>query len=41
MTVDFSQPDEAKAFLRQFKEVLKTRFEQPDIWITAHDVDLI
>ena len=41
VTVDSSEPDEAKAFLRQYKEVLKARFEQLDIWITAHDVDLI
>jgi hypothetical protein len=39
--VDSSQPDEARTFLRQYKEVLKARFEQLDIWITAHDVDLI
>jgi hypothetical protein len=41
VTVDSSQPDEARTFLRQYKEVLKARFEQLDIWITAHDVDLI
>jgi hypothetical protein len=41
VTVDSSEPDEAKAFLRQYKEVLKARFEQLDIWMTAHDVELI
>ena len=41
VTVDSSQPDEAKGFLRQYKEVLKARFEQEDIWITAHDVEVI
>jgi hypothetical protein len=41
VTVDSSEPGEAKAFLRQYKEVLKARFEQLDIWMTAHDVELI
>jgi hypothetical protein len=41
VTVDSSEPDEAKAFLSQYKEILKVRFEQLDIWITAHDVDVI
>jgi hypothetical protein len=41
ITVDSPEPEEAKAFLRQYKEVLKGRFEQLDIWITAHDVELI
>jgi len=41
VTLDSSKPDEARGFLRNYKEVLKARFEQLDIWITAHDVDLI
>ncbi len=41
VTVDSSEPEEAKVFLQHYKEVLKARFEQLDIWITAHDVDLI
>lgn len=41
VTIDSDQPDEAYAFFRNYKEVLKARFEQLDIWITAHDVDLI
>ena len=41
VTVDSSEPDKAKAFLQQYKEILKGRFEQLDIWITAHDVDLL
>jgi hypothetical protein len=40
VTIDSAQPDEAYAFFRDYKEVLKTRFEQIDVWITAHDVDL-
>jgi hypothetical protein len=41
VTIDSSDPEEARTFIRQYKEVLKARFEQLDIWITAHDVDLI
>jgi hypothetical protein len=41
VTVDSAQPEEAQAFLQNYKQVLKARFEQLDIWITAHDVDLI
>jgi hypothetical protein len=41
VTVDSSEPEEAKVFFQQYKGVLKARFEQLDIWITAHDVDLI
>jgi hypothetical protein len=41
VTVDSAEPDEAKAFLSRYKEILKVRFEQLDIWITAHDVDVI
>jgi hypothetical protein len=41
VTVDSSKPEGAKAFLGQYKEVLKARFSQLDIWITAHDIDLI
>jgi hypothetical protein len=41
VTVDSFEPNEARAFLQQYKAVLKDRFEQLDIWITAHDVDLI
>lgn len=41
VTVDSSAPEEATAFLGQYKEVLKERFEQLDIWVTAHDLDLI
>lgn len=41
VTVDSPAPEEAKAFFRQYKEILKARFEQVDIWITAHDVELM
>ncbi len=39
--VDAGNPDDANSFFRQYKEVLKVRFEQLDIWITAHDIEVI
>ena len=39
--IDSYEPNEAKAFFQRYRNVLKVRFEQVDIWITAHDVDLI
>ncbi len=27
--------------MREFKEVFKTRFEQLDIWVTAHRIDVL
>lgn len=41
LTLDSQNPDEDLVFFRAYKEILKSRFEQIDIWITAHDVDLI
>jgi hypothetical protein len=41
LTVDAPKPKEASRFFRAYKKVLKSRFEQVDIWITAHDVDVI
>ncbi len=35
--------DDAKArfFLRSYKMILKTRFQQVDIWITAQDIEIL
>jgi len=41
IVIDAFEPDDAIPFLRQYKETLKSRIEQLDIWITAHDVDVI
>ena len=41
LTIDSDNPDETVVFMREYKEVLKARFEQLDIWITAHDVEVI
>ena len=40
LTVDAPNPKEATRF-RIYKKMLKLRFEQKDIWITAHDVEVI
>lgn len=39
--VDVPDRPEHREFLRQFKETLKDRFEQLDIWITSHPLDVI
>jgi hypothetical protein len=41
IVIDAFEPEAAIAFLRQYKETLKARFEQLDIWITAHDIEVI
>jgi hypothetical protein len=38
--VDSTDADAAD-FLRTYKELLKERFDQIDIWITAHDIEII
>ncbi len=39
--VDTQNLKKANAFFKKFKTVLKERFQQLDIWITAHDVSVI
>ncbi|MBI5773927.1 MAG: hypothetical protein HZA89_09325 [Verrucomicrobia bacterium] len=39
--VDVPDLPEHREFFRQFKETLKTRFNQLDIWITSHPLDVI
>lgn len=39
--IEASNPEEAAAFFRSYKEVLKKRFHQIDIWITAYEVEMI
>jgi hypothetical protein len=31
----------AVAFLKSYKQVLKARFDQLDIWITAHEIEVV
>ncbi len=39
--VDVNDTEENRAAMRGLKEILKSRFEQLDIWITAHHIDVI
>ncbi len=39
--IDSGDPEDAYKFFRSYKEILAARFEQIDIWITAHEIDLI
>jgi hypothetical protein len=39
--LDAADTPENWQFVREFKEVLKSRFEQLDIWITAHRIEVL
>ena len=39
--VDVDDTPENWEAMRQIKEVLKTRFDQVDVWITAHRMDIL
>jgi hypothetical protein len=39
--VDVPDLPEHRAFFKSFKEKLKLRFDQLDVWITSHSVDVI
>ena len=39
--VDVPDLPEHRAFFKDFKEKLKQRFNQLDVWITSHPVDVI
>jgi hypothetical protein len=41
--VRIDAPDEPEhwEFMRQYKEILKGRFEQLEIWITAHRIEVV
>ena len=38
--IDSDDPT-AAAFFRKYKEVLKERFQQIDIWISAHEIEIL
>jgi hypothetical protein len=40
LRIDSDHP-KAVAFLKSYKRVLKARFQQIDIWITAHDIHVL
>jgi hypothetical protein len=39
--VDVPDLPEHRAFFREFKQKLKGRFDQLEIWITSHPLDVI
>jgi hypothetical protein len=39
--VDVSDEPESRAFFVDFKERIKTRFQQLDIWMTTYPIDVI
>ena len=39
--VDVPDSGEHRAFFKNFKQTLKQRFNQVDVWITSHPVDVI
>ncbi len=41
ITIDIPESENSKTFFRQYKEVLKKRFKQIDIWISSYTIELI
>ncbi len=41
LRVDTEDNEENTAFFRRYKEILKSRFDQEDIWITAQQINVI
>jgi len=41
MKLDLPATPEIKRFFKTYKETLKSRFQQIDVWITAHSVEVI
>jgi hypothetical protein len=39
--IDVPESENSETFFRQYKEVLKERFKQIDIWITSYEIDVI
>ena len=39
--VDVPDLPEHRAFFKEFKQTLKLRFQQVEVWITSHEVDVI
>ena len=39
--IDAEDTPENMAFFTKYKETLKTRFDQKDVWITAQQIDVI
>jgi hypothetical protein len=41
LIVDIPGEEPAHAFFREYKELLKARFEQVDIWISSHEIEIL
>jgi hypothetical protein len=41
LIVDVPVSRSAEVFSRKYKQALKTRFEQIDIWISSHEIQMI
>ena len=41
MFVDVPANPEHDEFFQQFKEKLKVRFQQLDLWVTSHDIRVL
>jgi hypothetical protein len=41
LIVDVPGPVPADDFFRDYKETLKSRFNQIDIWISSHEIDIL
>jgi len=41
MFVDAPASPEHDQFFREFKETLKSRFQQLDVWVTSHDIRVL
>ncbi len=41
ITVDVADTSESNSFFRTYKETLKKRFRQIDIWIASHPIEII
>lgn len=39
--VDVPESENSETFFRRYKEVLKERFKQIDIWITSYEIEVI
>jgi hypothetical protein len=41
ITIDVPESEDSDAFFRQYKEILKERFRQIDVWITSYTIEII
>lgn len=39
--IDVPESEDSETFFKHYKEILKERFKQIDIWITSYEIDVI